>query len=103
LPVATRDVLPKVNIPNEASCGETGGRTLLNELGVAPSDCASRSTIFIRSTASARRQADVFTDLIELQSKLGRDPSDRPAPRNREARGPMLKFLQEPNRNDSHD
>src|SRR5919112_6406953 len=34
-----------------------------------------------------RRQADVFTDLIELQSKLGRDPSERPAPRDREARG----------------
>ena len=28
-----------------------------------------------------RRQADVFTDLVELQSKLGRDPSHRPAPR----------------------
>jgi uncharacterized LabA/DUF88 family protein len=28
-----------------------------------------------------RRQADVFTDLMELQSKLGRDPSQRPAPR----------------------
>ena len=28
-----------------------------------------------------RRQADVFTDLLELQSKLGRDPSERPAPR----------------------
>jgi uncharacterized LabA/DUF88 family protein len=28
-----------------------------------------------------RRQADVFTDLTELQSKLGRDPSQRPAPR----------------------
>jgi hypothetical protein len=26
-----------------------------------------------------RRQADVFTDLVELQSKLGRDPSERPA------------------------
>jgi hypothetical protein len=24
-----------------------------------------------------RRQADVFTDLVELQSKLGRDPSER--------------------------
>jgi hypothetical protein len=43
-----------------------------------------------------RRQADVFTDLVELQSKLGRDPSERPAPRDREARGPMPKFLQEP-------
>src|ERR1700693_1186726 len=28
-----------------------------------------------------RRQADAFTDLAELQSKLGRDPSERPAPR----------------------
>ena len=28
-----------------------------------------------------RRQADVFTDLKGLQSKLGRDPSERPAPR----------------------
>jgi len=29
-----------------------------------------------------RRQADVFTDLVELQSKLGRDPAERPAPRD---------------------
>jgi uncharacterized LabA/DUF88 family protein len=29
-----------------------------------------------------RRQADVFTDLMELRSKLGRDPSERPAPRH---------------------
>ena len=29
-----------------------------------------------------RRQADVFTDLTELQSKIGRDPSARPASRN---------------------
>jgi uncharacterized LabA/DUF88 family protein len=28
-----------------------------------------------------RRQADVFTDLVELRSKLGRDPSERPTPR----------------------
>jgi uncharacterized LabA/DUF88 family protein len=28
-----------------------------------------------------RRQADVFTDLKELRPKLGRDPSERPAPR----------------------
>jgi uncharacterized LabA/DUF88 family protein len=28
-----------------------------------------------------RRQADVFTDLVELQSKLGRDPAERPPPR----------------------
>ena len=26
-----------------------------------------------------RRQADVFTDLVELQSKIGRDPAERPA------------------------
>src|SRR6202047_3365463 len=29
-----------------------------------------------------RRQADVFTDLMELKSKIGRDPSDRPARRD---------------------
>ncbi|WP_027516313.1 NYN domain-containing protein [Bradyrhizobium sp. WSM1417] len=45
-----------------------------------------------------RRQADVFTDLIELQSKVGRDPSERPAPRDR---GHMPRFLQEPKGNDS--
>jgi uncharacterized LabA/DUF88 family protein len=28
-----------------------------------------------------RRQADVFTDLVELQSEVGRDSSERPAPR----------------------
>ncbi|HEY2248994.1 MAG TPA: NYN domain-containing protein, partial [Bradyrhizobium sp.] len=28
-----------------------------------------------------RRQADLFTDLVELQSKLGRDPSDHPSSR----------------------
>jgi hypothetical protein len=26
-----------------------------------------------------RRQADVFTDLVELKSKIGRDPSERTA------------------------
>src|SRR5215813_2352192 len=30
-----------------------------------------------------RRQADVFVDIIELQSKVGRDPTERPAPRER--------------------
>jgi uncharacterized LabA/DUF88 family protein len=30
-----------------------------------------------------RRQADVFTDLVELQSKVGRDPSERLPPRER--------------------
>src|SRR5258705_10465708 len=38
-----------------------------------------------------RRQADVFTDLVELQSKLGRDPSERPAPP--EPRHPAPQFL----------
>jgi uncharacterized LabA/DUF88 family protein len=33
-----------------------------------------------------RRQADVFIDLVELKSKLGRDPSERPLPREREPR-----------------
>jgi uncharacterized LabA/DUF88 family protein len=28
-----------------------------------------------------RRQADIFADLVDLRSKLGRDPSDRPTPR----------------------
>ncbi|MCK1489178.1 NYN domain-containing protein [Bradyrhizobium sp. 180] len=35
-----------------------------------------------------RRQADVFTDLAELQSRVGRTPSDRPAPRERGAARP---------------
>jgi uncharacterized LabA/DUF88 family protein len=38
-----------------------------------------------------RRQADVFTDLMELKSKIGRDPSERPAPR--ELRNHMPEFL----------
>jgi len=33
------------------------------------------------SKLELRRQADVFTDLAELQSKIGRDPSERAAPR----------------------
>ncbi|MDA9476931.1 labA-like protein [Bradyrhizobium sp. CCBAU 65884] len=33
-----------------------------------------------------RRQADAFTDLIELQAKIGRSPSERPASRERESR-----------------
>jgi uncharacterized LabA/DUF88 family protein len=32
-----------------------------------------------------RRQADVFVDLIELQSKLGRDPSERSARKHHQA------------------
>ena len=39
-----------------------------------------------------RRQADVFIDLAELQSKLGRDPSERPAPREPRHHAPQ--FLQ---------
>ena len=38
-----------------------------------------------------RRQADVFTDLTELRAKVGRDPSERPPPRERgEMRTPQL-------------
>lgn len=33
-----------------------------------------------------RRQADVFIDLVELQEKMGRNPSERLAPREREPR-----------------
>jgi len=39
-----------------------------------------------------RRQADVFTDLVQLQSKLGRDPGERSAPR--EPRQHTPQFLQ---------
>ena len=39
-----------------------------------------------------RRQADVFTDLVELKSRVGRDPSERPPPR--EPRQHMPEFLQ---------
>ncbi len=41
-----------------------------------------------------RRQADVFTDLVELRSKLGRDPSERPP--SRESRQDMPQFLRRP-------
>ena len=34
-----------------------------------------------------RRQADQFVDIVELQNKIGRDPSERPAREPREARG----------------
>jgi hypothetical protein len=37
-----------------------------------------------------RRQADVFTDLVELQSELGRDPSERPAPREPRHHAPQI-------------
>src|ERR1700681_1686211 len=36
-----------------------------------------------------RRQADVFTDLMELKSKIGRDPSERPAPREPRQHAPQ--------------
>jgi uncharacterized LabA/DUF88 family protein len=39
-----------------------------------------------------RRQADVFTDLVDLQSKLVRDPSERAAPR--EASQHATEFVQ---------
>jgi uncharacterized LabA/DUF88 family protein len=39
-----------------------------------------------------RRQADVFTDLVELKTKIGRDPSERPAPREPRYQAPQ--FLQ---------
>ena len=39
-----------------------------------------------------RRQADVFTDIMEWQSKIGRDPSERLAPR--EPRHHTPQFLQ---------
>ena len=37
-----------------------------------------------------RRQADVFTDLMELRSKIGRDPSERPAPREPHHHAPQF-------------
>src|SRR5207248_1840378 len=37
-----------------------------------------------------RRQADVFVDLAELKSKLGRDPSERPAPREMRQQSPQF-------------
>src|ERR1700730_8145753 len=52
-----------------------------------------------------RRQADVFTDLLELKSKVGRDPSERPAPRETRQHAPQ--FLQRattmPPRSDDED
>jgi uncharacterized LabA/DUF88 family protein len=35
-----------------------------------------------------RRQADQFVDIMELQSKIGRDPTERPTREPREAREP---------------
>ena len=36
-----------------------------------------------------RRQADVFVDLAELKPKLGRDPSERPGPRELRQQSPQ--------------
>ncbi|MGY3469910.1 uncharacterized LabA/DUF88 family protein [Bradyrhizobium sp. LM6.11] len=47
-----------------------------------------------------RRRADVFTDLVELQAKLGRDPSERPATCVVAKRVDTCQFLQEPKGND---
>jgi uncharacterized LabA/DUF88 family protein len=41
-----------------------------------------------------RRQADVFLDIIELQPKIGRDPSERQHREPREGRGHTPQFLQ---------
>jgi uncharacterized LabA/DUF88 family protein len=35
-----------------------------------------------------RRQADIFLDIVTLQGKIGRDPSERPPRESREPRGP---------------
>jgi uncharacterized LabA/DUF88 family protein len=37
-----------------------------------------------------RRQADVFTDLVEIKPKIGRDPSERPAPREPRHHAPQI-------------
>ena len=37
-----------------------------------------------------RRQADLFTDLLELKSKIGRDPSERAAPREPRQHAPRI-------------
>jgi uncharacterized LabA/DUF88 family protein len=53
------------------------------------------STISIQPPLIAdelRRQADVFTDLMELKPKIGRDPAERPSPR--EVRQHLPEFLQ---------
>jgi uncharacterized LabA/DUF88 family protein len=37
-----------------------------------------------------RREADAFTDLAELKSKIGRDPSERPPAREPRHHAPQL-------------
>ncbi|MCK1711041.1 MULTISPECIES: NYN domain-containing protein [unclassified Bradyrhizobium] len=51
-----------------------------------------------------RRQADVFTDLIELQAKIGRNPSERPVQRGsryRPRQTPERQIIAGPKGNDS--
>jgi hypothetical protein len=44
-----------------------------------------------------RRQADIFLDIVELQPKIGRDPSERTPREPREPRhGHTPQFLQRP-------
>jgi hypothetical protein len=47
-----------------------------------------------------RRQADVFIDIVTLQGKIGRDPSERPVRAPRDERGEPQQhtpqFLQRP-------
>jgi uncharacterized LabA/DUF88 family protein len=51
------------------------------------------STISVKPPMIAeelRRQADAFTDLTELRPKIGRDPAERPASRERPARSTAM-------------
>jgi uncharacterized LabA/DUF88 family protein len=62
------------------------------------------STISIQPPMIAdelRRQADVFTDLVELRSKIGRDLSERPPPR--EPRQNMPQVLRRSNNTERED
>ena len=47
-----------------------------------------------------RRQADAFVDLMELKAKIGRDPSERPAPRELRPQSPQLASRATVNGND---
>ena len=38
------------------------------------------------TTRELRRQCDQFVDIVELQAKIGRDPSERPSREPREPR-----------------
>jgi uncharacterized LabA/DUF88 family protein len=50
--------------------------------GVRVTVVSTNSTQPPMAADELRRQADVFTDLVELQSRIGRDPSERPSARN---------------------